>query len=291
MSLSGEKGAYNMTNEKARDFFSAYHEGTIEPGLRVSFEQKLKSDSEIRHEFDSFVRAMSELDKLKFEEILAPEDLHERISASLDRHIFERKRSATPGWGIWIRGLSFAGVAGIAILGAIFAINLRNGRIATADGLGVASDQVDYKVSPAGMTVKLSLASAKTVVISNEGKVVSQKMVGDSATPTFETLLSNPLPQASVFTIQVGNDLGETVVGLPGQTRSTMKRGEGTVVDFAKAVSGYFATPVTIETRVPGERKSWAFTTSDVVTESSKALGSDYGVTLLRDGRLEIEEK
>jgi len=281
-----------MTNEKARDFFSAYHEGTLETGLRISFEQKLKADSDIRHEFDSFARAMDELDKLKFEEIEVPASLHEHISARLDRHVFERSRNSKLNWGTWVRGLSFAGVAVIAVLGAIFAVSLRNGGSAAAGAVPIGADQVDYAMSPAGMTYKLTPTSVKTVVISNEGKVVSRKVVGDSANPNFEILLRNPLPEASIFTIQVGNDANETIVALPGLTRSSAKKGEGTVVDFARAVSGYFATPVTIKTRVPGERKSWVFTTTDVVTESSKGLGSDYGVTLLKDdGRLEIEEK
>ncbi|HTQ08499.1 MAG TPA: hypothetical protein VMI31_00360, partial [Fimbriimonadaceae bacterium] len=92
-----------MTNEKAREFFSAYHEGTLEPGFRVSFEQKLKSDYAVRHEFESFVRAMEKLDALRDEEIEIPADLHDRITARLDRHLYERRKSATPSWSVWIR--------------------------------------------------------------------------------------------------------------------------------------------------------------------------------------------
>jgi|SRR5579862_5686995 len=281
-----------MTHEKARDFFSAYHEGTLEAGLCVSLEQKLKLDSDLRHEYDSFVRTIGELDALKFEEIEIPSDLHEHISARLDLHIHERKRNAAPSWALWLRGLSFAGVATLAILGAILAINFRNDHVTLQGPFPVsAKDQMSYSVSKEGITLRYAPTSIKTVAITNEGKELSRTTVGDSTTPELKTLLTNSLQGASVFAIQIDGQSDQAFVALPGGTRSSVNKGDGTVVDLVKAVSDYFRVPVTLETHVPGDRKGWMFTTTDAVTETSKALGPDYGVTLLHDGRLEIEQK
>ncbi|HWA84386.1 MAG TPA: hypothetical protein VG820_13170, partial [Fimbriimonadaceae bacterium] len=188
-----------MTNEKARDFFSAYHEGTLESGLRVSFEQKLKADADLRREFDSFTRAMDDLDVMKFEEIAIPDDLHERISARLDRHIYEKKRSATPHWTTWLRGLGFAGIGAAAILGAVFSLNSGGGANSVVPAGISTSDQIAFGMTADGVNITFAPNSVKTIVITNAGKEVVRKTIGDAASPKFRTVLSNTLANASVF--------------------------------------------------------------------------------------------
>ncbi|HVT12549.1 MAG TPA: hypothetical protein VHE55_09795 [Fimbriimonadaceae bacterium] len=280
-----------MTNEKARDFFSAYHEGTLESGLRVSFEQKLKADADLRREFDSFVRAMDDLDVMKFEEIAIPDDLHERISARLDRHIYDKKRSATPHWTMWLRGLGFAGVGAAAILGAIFALNSSGGTNGAIPAGVSTSDQIAFTVVPDGVNVTFAPNSVKTIVITNAGKEVARKTIGDATSPKFKTLLSNTLPNASVFGVQVDGDQTANFIALPGRVRSSINKGDGTIVDMAKAVSDFYRMPVSLSTSSPQAHSSWTFTTSDPVGESSKAAGATYSVTLLQNGMLEIDQK
>lgn len=281
-----------MTNEKARDFFSAYHEGTLEQGLRVSFEQKLKGEADLRREYDSFVRAMSDLDLMKFEEIAVPEDLHENISARLDRHIFERKRSATPHWSQWLRGLGFAGVGAVAILGAIFALNNNSGGTGPAAAGSISTtDQIAFTVAPDGVSVTFAPASVKTIVVTNAGKEVVRKTIGDAAAPKFKTVLSNSLPNSSVFGVQIEGEPTANFIALPGRIRSSINKGEGTVVDMAKAISDFYRMPVSLSTNSPQERSSWLFASSDPVGESSKAAGTSYTVTLLQNGMLEIDQK
>jgi hypothetical protein len=283
-----------MTHEKARDFFSAYYEGNLEPNLSVSFEQKLKADATLKEDYEAFARAMDSLDVLKFEEISIPEDLHERISARLDRHIYEKKRTATPSWNTWLRGLGFAGVAAVAIVGAFFALNGR-GHGNEASPLGwnpPAKETISYTVSSEGVTFKFAPVSQKTVVVTNgQGKEVSRSTVGDQANPELNTLLNNPLPTASVFGIQVLGEREITYIAVPGRIRASISKGEGTVVDLARAISDFYRLPVKIQTSVPNERTSWSFSSTDAVTESREALGLNYQVTLLENNMLEAERK
>jgi hypothetical protein len=283
-----------MTNEKARDFFSAYYEGNLESNLSVSFEQKLKADGNLKQDYDAFVRAMDSLDALKFEEISIPEDLHERISARLDRHIFETKRTAAPTWNTWLRGLAFAGIGVIALAGAFFAINSR-GDVQGSTAIGwnpPAKERISYSISSEGVTFKFAPVSRKTVIVSDgQGKEMRRATVGDRENPELNTLLSNPLPTASVFGIQVVGEPGITYVAVPGTIKSSINKGEGTVVDLAKAISDFYKMPVRIQTAVPNERTSWSFSSIDAVSESSKALGPNYQVTLLENNMLEAERK
>ncbi len=271
-----------MTNEKARDFFSAHYEGTLEPGLSVSLEQHLKSNADVKREYESFVRAMGDLDMLKFESIEIPSDLHDKISARLDRHLYERKRNATPVWGTWLRGLAFAGVGALAIVGAIFAFNNR-GQGPAAAGAFVAPAPPKISVTSEGVSLDLQ-RPGKTVIVSDQTHVVSRSVIGDQP-----LVLSNSRPEAAVFKVQIAGELGATYVAIPGRTRLTNGHGNGTIAEFANAIAGYFQMPVTVDANRPSERISWAFASSDAVSEASKALGPNYSVTSIASGPLEIK--
>lgn len=275
-----------MTNEKARDFFSAYFEGSLDAGLCVSFEQKLKTDWSLKEEYAQFVRAMGELDSLKFEHISIPEDLHERIAARIDRHIYDRKQTAKAPFAQWLRGIAFVGVGAIAILGGLFALN-RHSNTSEAGIVTLPSDKLDYTVTPEGVTLQILPASPETVVIRNQGKEISHETIDRNG---LKTALSNPLPKASVFEIDLANQNPIYVV-LPGRSRSAEGHGEGTMVDLARAASDFYHVPVRLEVKLTAERASWTFGTSDAVTEVAQAVGPSYAVTLLRSGMLEIEQK
>lgn len=284
-----------MTNEKAKEFFSAYYEETLEAGLRLSFEQKLKADRSLKEEYDSFVRAMDSLGVLKFEEIEIPHDLHEQISARLDRHLYEKKQSAKPAWNTWFRSLAFAGIGAVAIIGAMLALTNRGGGVAgdpaTSSFGSSTKEQIKYSIKNDGVTLSFAPNSPKTVIITNGGKEVTHTIVGDGKMPALSTLLSNSLPSASVFGIQISGEKGTTYVVIPGTARSSVSKGEGTVVDFAKAASDFYRMPIRVSTVVPNERIVWAFTSPNAVAESGKALGSNYSVTLLDSGMLEVEQR
>lgn len=274
-----------MTNEKAKEFFSAYYEGSLDSGLCISFEQKLKADSHLKQDYDAFVHAMEDLDILKFEQITIPEDLHEKISARLDRHIYEQKRKPTPVWGTWVRGFAFAGIGAIAIMAAIMTLGHGGGNGPSQSSIGVSPDQPPkYTVGPDGVTVQFKPSSVKALIVTNsQGKEMSRSTTGNP------TLLSNPLPNAAVFGVQIAGERDVTYIAIPGKMRSSLNKGDGTLVEFAKAASDYFRLPVSLENHQPTEHVSWMFTSVDTVAETSKSLGPNYQVTLTQDNMLEIK--
>lgn len=280
-----------MTNEKARDFFSAYYEGSLEPGLCVSFEQKLNTDISLRDEYRTFQDAMESLDTMKFEDITIPDDLHERISARLDRAIYEQKNKAKPALSLWIRSLSYSAVAAVAIIGAIFTINARSNSTQSASlgGAPVAKASINYSVSGSEVTLKYAPAAHEVVIVTDAtGKEVSRTDVGTEATREMKTVLSNPLENAAVFGVQIQGEKSQSFIAIPGKDRSAVKEGEGTLTDLAKAIANFYHAPVRLTTDSATERVSWTFASSDVVSETSRALGGNYTVTLLTDGMLEI---
>lgn len=273
-----------MTDEKARDFFSAYYEGTLESGLSMSFEQKLKADWSLNEEYSQFVRAMDELGTLKFEEIDIPHDLQERISARIDRDIYERKHSGRRPFLSWARGLAYAGIGALAITGAFFALNSHS----PTQGAGFAPsaiDRIDYAVSANGVTLRVAPASPKSVVIRNQGREVSRAIVGPTGV---NTVLSNPNANAAVFEIAL-DGVNPSFMVVPGRVRSAINAGSGSFVQLAQATSDFYRLPVLLETKDSGQRTSWTFGTSDAVSEVAKALGPSYSVTLLQSGILEIK--
>ncbi len=283
-----------MTNEKARDFFSAYYEGTLEPGLSVSLAQRLKADSTLSNEYASFARAMDQLGTLKFEEIASPDDLNEKISARLDRYIYDQKRSAKPALTIWLRNLGFGTIAAAAIIGAV--ISLRGGSSSTAPA-GVfnppapASDKISYSVSPEGVTVKIAPATSKTIIVTDDkGVEKSREVAGDATHPEVVNLLKNDGPNAAIFQIRALDDPSGSYVAIPGKVRTTVNAGEGTIVDLAQAMSNYFGVPVSLKAPRPAVKVAWTFASHNPVEEAGKALGPGFRVTLLQSDILQIEQ-
>jgi anti-sigma-K factor RskA len=115
-----------MNLAKAREHFSAYYEGSLEGGLKETFERALRSDAQIQAEYRAFERVMADLNLLGEAQPEANEDLHEEIARRLDRHIFERKRQArAPLFGIW-KSLALGGLATVALVTAVLQLQSQN---------------------------------------------------------------------------------------------------------------------------------------------------------------------
>ena len=69
-----------MTNDKAREFFSAYHEGTLEPGLCASLERRLEGDASLQAEYAAFAETVESLNSMRFESVEIPAYLGDRIA-------------------------------------------------------------------------------------------------------------------------------------------------------------------------------------------------------------------
>ena len=106
----------HLNHEKAREYFSAYHEGTLERGLKETFERALSTDAQVQAEYRAFERLMGSLESLKAE---APEpefDLHEAIARRLDKHIYDEARRAKHPIFAWWKSAALGGLSPGSIL-------------------------------------------------------------------------------------------------------------------------------------------------------------------------------
>lgn len=270
-----------MNQEKAREFFSSYYEGTLEPGIQLTVDQALKRDATLREEYRQFERTYEELGKLKYEVVEIPFDLHERIAAHVDKNLWELKKQRQPTWTIWARNLAFAGVAAAALVGAVLSLRPGTAEVVSAGTLATGSRE-DITISMAGGVPTIEFApSDPTTVSVREGLrgPVRRRLQIDSE--PLQTPLSNAGPQAVVFAVTVEGANTTTLVAVPGSEPFIDKSGSGDLEQFASALSGFYRRTVAVRVGQPSAQVSWTFEALDPVTAASEALDSQqYSVEI-----------
>lgn len=276
-----------MTNEKAREYFSAYSEGTLDAGLSHSFEAKLKADASLRAEYDQFASMLQELESLKHEEIEVPFDLNERIGAALDRNLFERKRAAKPAWSLWVRNLGFAGLAAAALYGAYLSINA-----VTGTGPSIASpvpvekvvpqtvEQIQFTKTDEGVQMFYKPSEAHKVEVKGgvEGDasyvVTNGGWYGD---------LKNPQANSVAFVVTVEGDTQPTVVVVPGTERKTIETANGSLVELAKAVADQYGVPIVVRSVHKDSELAWKVDSDAEKTLQSTLANPSFSVSKVGD--------
>lgn len=283
-----------MNQEKAREFFSNYYEGTLEPGLIQSLEQAMARDSGLRDDYQLFETTYEELGNLKFETIEVPFDLNERISARVDKHLYDQRTKRQPSWTLWLRNTAIGTVAAVAVLGAILSLN-RNGATAQA-GLGIdtiaaSKDQVEVTALPNG-SVRLHFApeQSRTLVI-REGLGGAERRSITLEKEELNTKLENTKPAPAAFAIEVSGDSRQTIIALPGTDRSVSKIGEGNLEGFAKALASHYGIPVQVTVKSPDINLSWNLVAEDPETAASSTLDSQrFSIDRRASGLLVISD-
>lgn len=276
-----------MNRDKAREFFSAYAEGNLDEGLTHSLEQRLAQDAELKAEFDSFKRSTAEIDSLRAERIAIPEDLHERISARLDRHLWEQKQKAKPSWMMWLRNLGYAGAAGLVVFGAMVALKNRGGA-ATAGVLdsGLPVNEMQAVTESGAFKLKFAPSTERTIHITVGGHTT------DTVVPrgtTWVSDLKNPGQSAAVFTVKIDGEEKPMLVVLPGTSPKPTLEGEGEIVSFGKSLSDTYRLPVVLKLDSPSTVVKWTISGTDPVKAASAVLSAqDYSVDLKSDNVLWI---
>ena len=294
-----------MNQEKAREFFSAYYEGSLEPGLVLTLEQKFKSDPSLKLDYDAFVTSYEQLSALRSEEIEIPIFLSDRIATRLDEVQASKKRSIFAWHWNW-RSMAAAGVAGLAILGAGLGILAKGGRVSTASGMPDLTNNIvkQTPILPAVPTInavgaKVTLSyqpqSAHSVRISvgaDAPKIV--RTINLEAGQPVESPLQNKNATAQLFTIQQDDSSDKLLVVVPGSTRVTETRsGQSSLSDFACALSDAYGVPVLIESTKAGETVNWKIDLSagDSLKSASDNLSALHLNIGLRDtGILTIQD-
>lgn len=308
-----------MNQEKARDLFSAYLDGSLEPGLRQQFEKALSMDAGLKADYAAFSHTMLQLDQLQFEEIEIPIFLHDRIATRLEADEATRKKSGG-FFGNWLRGLAFSGLATAAIVGAVVAIKAQSDT-ANAGIFGsipnLSSDSTTKEPGNLGGPSSTSPSIRKGLKSQLPANLIAFKVnnsqvflqyrsdrnaqIKISAVQTGKLIkrfdlnrnaLSVPLKNdfANTALIQVTSSTEETpaVVALPGSSRSVLKTNGGTIYDFAGAIAAKYGVPVVV--RAPqSQRFSWTLD-SDTAREATEKglIGRGFSVDQREGGLLTI---
>lgn len=256
-----------MTNEKAREYFSAYSEGTLDAGLAHSFESKLKVDGALRDEYAQFVSMLQELEALRYEEIEVPFGLNERISAAVDKDIYDRKRAAVPAWTMWLRRVGVAGLAAAAIYGAYVSINsVTTKGVSEAGPLPSATtpvepevrkdivEQIEYKKLGNGVHMYFRPSEPHSVEIKG-GDAGVNNITADK--DGWFNDLTNDQPASAVFVVQVQGDQLPTIVVVPGTERKPIETANGSLAELAIAVADQFGVPVVLRSIHKDSELAW----------------------------------
>ncbi|MBC8064736.1 MAG: hypothetical protein H7Y17_07900 [Chlorobia bacterium] len=283
-----------MTNEKAREYFSAYSEGTLDAGLAQSFEAKMKADVNLRDEYAQFETTLKELESLRFEQIEVPFELNDRISAAIDKSIYDKKRSAQPGWSLWLRNLAFGGLACAAVFGAYLSINMASGPGPSLGGPGPVSpdinrpktiEQIEYSPTPGGVKMNYQPTDKHTVVIRG-GSEGEQTYEVDSNGWINE--IKNDQPSAAMFIVEVKGEIPPTIVIVPGSTRKDSSDNQGSLTELAMVIADKYGVSVVVKSQQAESEMSWTLTEDDARKATQGALQNMPFVVDIRKGILYI---
>lgn len=267
-----------MNPGKARDYFSAYYEGSLDRGLRVALETRLREDATLNAEYKAFTRTMRSLEAFGAIEIEPPADLHEKIAARLDRAVWEQNRDKRPAGFAWWKGLlGAAATAAVLFIGYIGFVKTSNSNQAGLIPVGGASE-AQFRFTAQNGSVLLSLPAVphETVTIHDS----AGHLLGDPIELINQGINNKPLTneaeQAKLVSIDA--DQGPAAfLALPGKIRDTVTGGKGTVKDLAVAVASHYGIPVALEVKDDANQNvSWDFnavTPDDAASNAVKPLG------------------
>ena len=266
-----------MNLNKARDFYSAYYEGTLDDGLSQAFERAMSLDAAVGAEYAQFVRIMGELKALQTP-VEVPADLHLKIRERVDAHIIglEGKSRGAARFFAW-RPIAYGAVATLAIIGAIASISNVSDRnrveVANFVPSVEAAPRIVFTDGAVRLTYTASGKNSVTVTKLGSGQVLFARSLNGQGV---DSPLSNHSDGASVVSVSFARDYATMYVAVPGSKVSTKSEGAGTAVQFAAAVASRYAVPVVIESGSPDATVVWRLESTDPlssIVDEMKALG------------------
>ncbi len=266
-----------MNLNKARDFYSAYYEGSLDDGLKQAFERALAADASVSAEYKQFVRIMSELKALDTP-VKVPADLHLKIRERVDANInaLERK-SRGAGWFFAWKPIAYGAVATAAIIGVVTSFSNRSNPSLATGGLGPVVSDSDPRVVVIDGVVKLQFASSRqnTVTVAEvaTGRTLLNKSI---VSQRLDSPMTNLASAPKVLSVSFAEHYSTMYVSLPGAEVALAKEGSGSVLDLMAATSGMYGVPVVAESSGTGKRIDWKLDSPDVIDglkDELKALG------------------
>lgn len=261
-----------MNAHKAREYFSAHYEGSLDRGLRESFERVLRSDAQVQAEYKAFCRTMDQLSGLTEFSIEPPADLHDRIMARLDLKEWEQKQRPQVGvFSWWKSALVAAAVIAVAAFGVIRAGQSNNALPDEANSISVpmpARARLDVKPNEEGVILNYPRVNNREVIIrdasGSEKERLHLKNQGIE-----NKVLSNS--GAEGVLVEVVIEDSHTWIALPGTGDPTPTVGQGDIKQLALDIANQCRIPVIIQcperTLAP-----WTINSSDAHRSAEEAL-------------------
>jgi hypothetical protein len=266
-----------MKRDKAFEYFSEYREGTLEAGLKQQMDRLLSSDSALRDEYEAFDSALKAFESSFATEIEPPADLHERISARLDKAIFDQSRKPQgpfmTWWRIAVLGLGLAG----ATTALIFAT--RSGTPSTNDAGAVptisnpAPTHLRVEAKGREVTLRYTAKGNETVTLSQPGGTLL-KSYDLVAKQQLNAPLTTDMSESQVMEITVTGGKSKFYVALPGLNKKSIATGNGTLIDFAKHMADFYEQPVYLETSQPGGTLQWELNPTERITPKALSMSN-----------------
>ena len=279
----------HISHEKAREYFSAYYEGTLERGLKETFERAMRTDAQVQAEYQAFERLMGALGCLK-SEVPEPEfDLHESIARRLDKHLYEESRRAKHPAFAWWKSVALGGLATVALVAAILQLRSDAGGPTQAGftPLSGVSEKVELISQNGEFKLRYATRGQKTIVLrAADGSVLEQQALNNGI---LTSPLSNPNANPALIKVEVTGEPAQTFIALPGRKLQAATSGEGSIQELAQALAGHYSVPVILSL---GEDATvrWRFEPGDVLEAAEKALeGTKYSAQKNVDGVLSIQ--
>lgn len=279
-----------MNHDKAREFFSAYYEGTLETGLRQQLETRFRTDAQLKADYAAFVETIEALESLRFEEIEVPLSLNDRIATRMEQEEAKRRRPVLV-WGNWFRGLAFSGMAAAAIFAAFLAIRSEGG---TSTASFVPTSGAPNTAIPANRLV-FSAQGTKVVVnyrTENEGSVIVSAASTGREIQRFplsgeelNTPLENSHAMPALLRVTASGDAGGAIVVIPGLEKQAAKAGTGSLQDLATALAGHYQVPVVVRGNATQD-VVWNFESASPLRAAEAALAGSRASADQRDGGL-----
>jgi anti-sigma-K factor RskA len=265
-----------MNLTKARDFYSAYHEGTLDEGLKQAFERALANDAAVSAEYQQFVRIMGEL-RTVARPVSVPTDLHLKIRERVDASINAQEAKAKSGWFFAWRPIAYGAVATAALIGVVASINNRpSPEVSTAGFAAVTSDAAPTVVSKDGdLRILFASSSANSVRVTEvaTGRVLLDRaLAGQRLDCPVKNVSDAPL----VVSIAFGQHYPAMYLAVPGKQTIVATEGAGTVLDLAAVVAGMFKSGIVVESTLVDRKLEWKLDSPDVMvalSDEMKALG------------------
>lgn len=275
-----------MNKAKARDFFSDYYEGSLDPGLKEVFERALENDPSLKEDYSEFTKLMKSLDNLAFAPVPEPAFLSERIESRIEARLKEQAQPAKGfwwmSWGRW----AFAGAAAVAVIGLILAQG-PSGGTATAGFLNWNNGsrmEIPGRLAsaPSGLLLEARTAESMTVTLKNAATGDVLETIELEAWQPLASPLANKESKAVVMMVEFSTGQPALRVAVPGEDRKDVRKGAGTLDDLARALADTFGKPVQIESPNPNRPVVW---------ELEEGGPVDAAVTSLRKLGLTLEER